>query len=327
MKKNKTLSADLTALRDQAEALLKTGQKKPVEFLSSPEELQRVIHELAVYQIELEMQQDELLQARLELEESLEGYTDLYDFAPLGYVTLARDGTIRQVNLTGATLLGVERSRLVGDHFGRFVSPEDRPVFHALLERVFSNKDHASCEVMLVREETPSSAADPFGSPHATVVVPSHTVRIDAVLSNDDQEYRIVVSDITMQKKIEQENTELKARLTHRGSSESNGRRVDGAASDFNHELLDKVIHARIRFAVLSYLYTVNQACFVDIKKQVRTTDGNLSVHMRLLELAGYISCEREVQERKPQTIYSITPKGHDAFIQYKTYLRDFLGT
>ena len=88
----------------------------------------------------------------------------------------------------------------------------------------------------------------------------------------------------------------------------------------------DKVLHARIRFAALSYLYAVEQAYFMEIKKQVRTTDGNLSVHMRMLESAGYISCDKDAQSCKPQTIYRITPKGHDALINYKESLRNFFG-
>ena len=63
----------------------------------------------------------------------------------------------------------------------------------------------------------------------------------------------------------------------------------------------------------------------LEIKKQVRTTDGNLSVHMRMLELAEYVTCDKDVQSRKPQTIYRITPKGHEAFIKYKESLVTFL--
>ena len=73
------------------------------------------------------MQNEELRQARDELETALEKYTDLYDFAPVGYFTLDRDGVIRAVNLTGAGLLGIERSRLLGRRFGLFVADGARP--------------------------------------------------------------------------------------------------------------------------------------------------------------------------------------------------------
>lgn len=323
--KKRNPSADLKALRQQAEELLNAGHKKHI-ISGSPEEMQRVVHELAVYQIELEMQQDELLQTRAELEESLECYTDLYDFAPLGYLTLTRDGTIRQINLTGTRLLGADRSSLVGDRLGSFIADEDLTAFNSLLEKVFTGQDHVSCEVMLLSEGVFPSQAAPALSGNG-VVVNNHIVRIDAVLSKDSEECRAVVSDISMQKKFEREYTALKSRLTRSGRSDSVRNPGGAAAPDFNHNLLDKVIHSRIRFAALSYLFTVNQACFVEIKKQVRTTDGNLSVHMRMLESAAYINCDKEVQARKPQTIYSITEKGHDAFLRYKDCLKSFLGT
>ena len=134
------------------------------------------------------------------------------------------------------------------------------------------------------------------------------------------------MSDISMQKHVERENKALLARLIQARRAESIEEPSGSLLRNFNHQLLDKVIHARIRFAALSYLYAVEQASFVEIKKQIKTTDGNLSVHMRMLESAEYISCDREIQDRKPQTIYSITPKGHDAFFRYKASLRAFLG-
>ncbi|MBM3162330.1 MAG: transcriptional regulator [Chlorobi bacterium] len=96
--------------------------------------------------------------------------------------------------------------------------------------------------------------------------------------------------------------------------------------TSYDHQLLDKVIHARIRFAALAYLHAVNQASFVEIRDQIRATDGNLSVHMRKLESAGYISCDKEFQARKPQTIYSITPVGREAFSNYRNHLGSFFG-
>jgi PAS domain S-box-containing protein len=75
-----------------------------------------------------------------EVEALLERYTDLYDFAPVGYLTLGRDGTIQQVNLTGAHLLGLERSRLQGRRLGLFVSEPDRAGFSALSETAFASQ-------------------------------------------------------------------------------------------------------------------------------------------------------------------------------------------
>jgi signal transduction histidine kinase len=100
----------------------------------------RLLHELQVHQIELEMQNAELRQARDELEVALDNYTDLYDFAPSGYFTLAATGAILQANLTGATLVGIERSRLVGQSFGWLISPEFRPAFGNFLEQVFAGQ-------------------------------------------------------------------------------------------------------------------------------------------------------------------------------------------
>jgi len=87
--------------------------------------LLRLVHELQVHQIELEIQQDELARTRIELEESLGKYTQLYDFAPVGYLTLARDSKILLANLTATKLPGVDRSRLLGMYFKHFVLPDN----------------------------------------------------------------------------------------------------------------------------------------------------------------------------------------------------------
>jgi PAS domain-containing protein len=324
MTKKKTPLADLAILRSLAEAQLNAKKEHYKEFPSSPADIQKVIHELAVYRIELEMQQDELLQARTELEESLDCYTELYDFAPLGYLSLDREGKILKANLSGSKLLGVDRSHLMGNRLGRFIAAEDLPVFNAMLERVFSTSERSSCEVILLSDGTFSSE-DPFVSSNGKDL---HrlTVRIDATISNDGEECRAVLSDISMQKKVEREHKALKASLIEARRKKSVGYSADGDHPGFNHQLLDKVIHSRIRFAALSYLDTVGQACFVEIKKQINTTDGNLSVHMQILESAEYIACDKDIQSRKPQTNYRITPEGHEAFVEYKKSLASFLG-
>lgn len=96
---------------------------------TSADTMQRLVHELQVYQIELEMQNRELQDARQELEASRNRYVDLYDFAPVGYVTLDDKGCLLEVNLTGAALLGRERSRLIGNPFLPFVAKHHANTF------------------------------------------------------------------------------------------------------------------------------------------------------------------------------------------------------
>ena len=138
-------------LRLRAEEWLreKPATSRPQETEDEP---LRLHHELQVHQIELEMQNAELRQARDELETTLEQFTDLYDFAPVGYFTLDRTGTIRRVNLTATALVGIERSRLVGRRFEQFVTIEARPAFDAFLDKVFTSHGKEACELTFLNK-------------------------------------------------------------------------------------------------------------------------------------------------------------------------------
>ena len=132
-KKKRPLMAELYR---QAEVRLRIG-RTPSKKVSTGQEMafdpQRQLHELQVHQIELEMQNAEIQESRNRMELLLEKFTDLYDFAPVGYFTLSADSTIQQANLTGAVLLGVERGRLVGQRFGHlFVG--HHPVVHIVAQ-------------------------------------------------------------------------------------------------------------------------------------------------------------------------------------------------
>jgi PAS domain S-box-containing protein len=109
----------------------------------------RLLHELEVHQIELELQNAQLLEARNEVEAALSRYTDLYDFAPAGYFSIDEDGLILEVNLPGAAMVGVERSRLVHRKLERFLDPTSLPAYRALLTRVFERPQKQTCEVSL----------------------------------------------------------------------------------------------------------------------------------------------------------------------------------
>ncbi len=87
--------------------------------------------------------------------------------------------------------------------------------------------------------------------------------------------------------------------------------------SDFDYQQLDDVIHSRIRLAVMALLITVEEAEFNFLKEKVNATDGNLSVHLKKLEDAGYISVKKEFVNRKPRTMYALTKNGRKAFEDY----------
>lgn len=116
---------------------------------------QRILHELQVHQVELELQNEELKQSKAEVDAGLEKYTDLYDFAPVGYFTLDGIGTIQLLNLTGASLVGIERSKLMGRRFGLLIAPEQRPVFNSFLKQVFADQKKLSGDFELLSRSQP----------------------------------------------------------------------------------------------------------------------------------------------------------------------------
>lgn len=144
-------------LPDRAEARLRNRQKQGLNAdLPKPaEDAQRLVQELRVHQVELEMQNVELRKTRDELERALDNYTALYDFAPVGYFTLSADGAIHQVNLTGTRLAGVERSRLVGRNFKLLISEPFRPAFDSFLKQVFAGQARQSADFELLRPGQP----------------------------------------------------------------------------------------------------------------------------------------------------------------------------
>jgi diguanylate cyclase (GGDEF)-like protein/PAS domain S-box-containing protein len=116
---------------------------------TSAQSAAELLHELRVHQIELEMQNEELRQAQILIEESRDRYVDLYEFAPVGYLTLTRDGMIAEVNLTGAALLGTERARLLGRRFARFVVIDEYEHWYRHFSNTLLRKTMQSCELAL----------------------------------------------------------------------------------------------------------------------------------------------------------------------------------
>ena len=164
----------------------------------SPAEAVRLIHELRVHQIELEMQNDELRLSEARLEESRSRYADLYDFAPVGYLTLDERGAIVEANLTAATMLGRERSKLLNFYFSFFLTDDDRRVLRQLLNNGQDPRERRG-EVRI---------KDGSGG--------TRVMLLD-VLSLQDAEgrerHRIAMTDITGRKQAEEARRESEERL------------------------------------------------------------------------------------------------------------------
>jgi PAS domain S-box-containing protein len=194
----------LAQLRRRAEARLR-GERKARRSRAggqqSPADSVRALHELQVHQVELEMQNAELREARDRTEVLLEKYTDLYDFAPTGYFTLDEQGRIVEANLTGASLLGAERSRLINRRLLSFVAPPSQRIFLAFLNRVCAGTGKQVCEAALIRE----GAAAFWASFHATSTIP---------VGGPRKWCRVAVSDITSLKQAEEAQRRMEALAT-----------------------------------------------------------------------------------------------------------------
>src|SRR4030066_1458658 len=138
---------DAQMLRKKAEKQLKKKQKEVNQIIET--DVKKLVHELQVHQIELEMQNEELQEANETAEKALKKYTMLYDFAPMGYFTLDSDGSICELNFTGAEMLGDKRFSLVNSNFKLFVSESSQPVFNNFFSKVYAGNAKESCEVML----------------------------------------------------------------------------------------------------------------------------------------------------------------------------------
>jgi PAS domain S-box-containing protein len=175
---------DHSDLRRRAEEMLLKdhGQLDKI----SPTDMQNVVQELRVHQIELEMQNEELRRTQQELEASREKYFDLYDMAPAGYVSLNEKGIILEANLSLATLLGRERSLLVGRPLTRFIHREDQDIYYLCHKQLIAKRVPQMCEIRMRRKN---------GAPF--------WVRIDIVAKqniDDSTELRAIIIDISQRK-------------------------------------------------------------------------------------------------------------------------------
>ena len=174
---------DAQMLRKKAEEKLKEKQKE-ADMPVKETDVKRLLHQLQVHQIELEMQNEELQHAYEIAETALKKYTMLYDFAPMGYFTLDSDGSICELNFTGAEMLGDKRFSLVNSNFKLFVSEDSKPVFNNFFSKVYTGNAKESCEVMLGYDKNPLCL-----------------VYMEGIVTGDDRKCLLSVVDISSFKK------------------------------------------------------------------------------------------------------------------------------
>lgn len=200
-------------LRQNAELLL-SKKKEGSETSVSESDTLKLIHELEVHQIELEMQNEELKQAKSKAELAEKKYTELYDFAPSGYLTLTKEGEIIDLNISAENLLGKKRSQLVKSSFGFFVSFDTRPVFNRFLQNIFKNKTKETCELKL------EAAGDSI-----------KYVLVNGIISNIDEKCLITLVDITRRKHAENELLKAKEK------AEEGDRLKSAFLANMSHEI------------------------------------------------------------------------------------------
>ncbi len=171
-------------LRWRAEQRLAVKQASHAEVVIDEK---RLVHELQVHQIELEMQNEALREARLQSEIALERFTELFDFAPLAYFSLCCKGIIQQANFRSESLLAIERSALCGQNFAHWVTNVFQLLFKNFLAKVFANTDSHSCEMTL------------------QIGNDQKWVRVEGIADKTGDSCLLAVSDISERKRNEQE--------------------------------------------------------------------------------------------------------------------------
>ncbi len=183
-------------LRQRAEQL--HSARIPGSPVKTPENKDSLLHELEVHQIELEMQNAELRRAQQELQEARNRYLDLFDFAPVGYFVLDHYFLITEANLTGSRMLGLERNRLSGQRFTRFIAPSFKNTFHRCMVTITEHPEPV-CELQMQKQDAILFDAE---------------LRVVAMTAEDRKlSFRVAVTDITQRKQAEEALAKAKGEL------------------------------------------------------------------------------------------------------------------
>ena len=317
-----TVKASAALLRKLAEDVVNAKAPQLLENLDvmSPDEVRQILHELRVHQIELEMQNEELRRAQEDLDEAGQRYFDLYNLAPVGYITMSKKGLILEANLTAATLLGVARSALVKQPLSRFIFPEAQDIYYLQRKHLFDAHSTGSGQTHVAGSGQAHSADSP-NSPQAgsgqtcelRMLKKDGTTfwaRLEATAVKDADGvpvYRTVISDITLRKQME-------ADLLCAQKLESLGVLAGGIAHDFNN--LMAAVQGYIGLALIALpaghgvceklhnaMHSIDQT--KDLTSKLITFSGGGGSHKEIFDVAKIL--RDAVQSKTKETEVQIT--------------------
>ncbi len=271
---------EVRKLRRKAEELLSETPEKPA--LTSVTDLKGLVHELSVYQVELEMQNEELRRSQEQLEESRSKYADLYDFAPVGYLTFDKTGLITGANLTACLLLGIERSLLVKKPFTLFVHPESQDLFYFHKQKVLETTTKQTCQLVLKTRDGAFFDAQ---------------LESIGVETNGQRAVNSILTDITERKQKEREREKLEAHLRQAQKMEALGVMSGGIAHYFNN-----ILAAIIGFTevVAGHIAKGNE----DGRRLARIMEASIRGRELVQQMLTF--CSKTGQEKRPLRLSSI---------------------
>jgi PAS domain S-box-containing protein len=294
MKKQPDLSQNPDELRRKAEQKLTA---KPEIVPATPSDVKKLVHELQVHQIELEMQNEALIQAYYELEESRDRFVDLYDFSPIGYLTLTAEGMIAQINLTAAMLLGKERSKLINKSLIRLVIADDQDRWERHFMLVKSQDEKYGIELSLQRGDGSAFQA-----------------QLECM--NKPSGIRITLSDITKRKQLETElenyRNGLEALVKERTAELFIAKELAEAANKAKSTFLANMSHelrtpmnAIIGMTALALRKATDPEQSDQLNKVTQASQHLLSIINDILDISK-IEAERLILEKAPLKLASV---------------------
>ncbi len=208
-------------------------QKRVEEFLNKkssdikkipPRDILSLVEDLQIYQVELEMQNEELRKVQMGLESAREGSSDLYDFASVGYITVSEEGLILEANLTIAAMLDVEHSSLIGKPFAEFITSDTQDVYYFYRRKLLETKNKQICEVNLKNKDNTKLH-----------------VQLDSVLVTEDETVLVIVimHNISEKIKFEKNNQQVQ-------KMESIGIWAGGVSHEINNHINGIMNYARL---------------------------------------------------------------------------------